>query len=97
MIQDPGAGLETREERRAARLAVWVPWWRDASAEQKKDIVWDAFTAWYRALDASAKGRLQAKVRAGMGDPDATLEQMKDWVYDSLSARQLTEVMAWLS
>ncbi len=97
MINDPGAGLGTRSARRAARLAVWVPWWQNATADQRKDIVWDAFKDLYRTMTAERQARLQAKVRAAMGDPGATLEQMKDWIYSSLTTRQLAEVMGWLS
>lgn len=97
MIADPGNGLETREERRAARLAVWVPWWQNASASQKKNIVWDAFLDFYAGMTAERKARLQARVRTAMGDPSATLAEMKDWIYSSLSTRQLLRVMAWLS
>ncbi len=99
MIADPAASLEnpTREERRAARLAVWVPWWRDANATQKKNKVWDAFLDFYAGMTIERQARLQARVRTAMNDPDATLAEMKDHVYNDLSTRQLLRVMAWLS
>lgn len=96
IIADPGQDLETREERRAARLAVWVPWWRDATATKKKDIVWSAFLDFYRGMTPEGKGWLQAKVRIAMGAPDAALSDMKDWVYNSLSTRKLARVMTWI-
>ena len=97
MIADPGAGLEIREDRRAARLVVWVPWWQNANAAQKKNIVWDAFLDFYAGMIAERKFRLKSKVRTAMDDPDTTLAEMKNYIYSTLSTRELLRVMEWLS
>ena len=97
MINDPGKGLATRAERRTARLAVWVPWWTAATAEQKKELLWDYFVEWYQGLGTDDKVKLQSKVRVLMGNPTATLPEMKVFVQDRLTAQILGEVIAWLS
>jgi hypothetical protein len=96
-IADPGAGAGDRAARRAAREAVWVPWWQNATAPQKKDIVWDAFLEWFQAAPPVKQQILIDKVRVAMGDPDATIPEMKDWVYNALNVRQLLEALQWLS
>ena len=97
MINDPGKGLATRAERRTARLAVWVPWWTNATATQKKDRLWEYFLEWYQGVGTDDKLKLQSKVRVLMGNPSATLPEMKTFVQDNLSAQILGRAIEWLS
>jgi len=97
MINDPGKGLATRAERRTARLAVWVPWWQNATATQKRDRLWEYFLEWYGGLGTDDKLKLQSKVRVLMGNPTATLPEMKTFVQGRLTAQILGQVIDWLS
>ena len=48
-------------------------------------------------MTAERKLRLESKVRTAMDDPDATLAEMKNYIYSTLSTRELLRVMEWLS
>lgn len=96
MIQDPGAGLATRELRRAART-IWKTQWSNLNASKKKTYLWNAFKDFYFSLSQRKKLRLIDKIRILMNDPYAELNEMATFVKDKITARNLRQTMSWLS
>ena len=94
---DPGELELTRNTRWLAREADWVPYFTNQTTAQKKDYLFTVFQDWYKSLATAKQERLKAKIRVLMGDPEATLAEMKDFVYARLNLQNLSEVVEWLS
>jgi len=88
-IQDPGAGLETRAARRAARVAAWQVIYEGLTAGQIRN---QARVAVYDIIDQTCLENL-AKDRMGGTPSDA---EAQEYIEDHLSALTSTETSSLL-
>jgi hypothetical protein len=91
-IDDPGAGLATKNERRTARLAGWRAVLDGYTNAQIRDLGYNAFESWAKPC----KAQFTTKIRAAMGDPDATVAEMRTWVRDNFALWEISDTApAW--
>jgi hypothetical protein len=84
-INDPGAGLATRAERRTARVTQWQTQYEGLTAEQIQN---QARLALYDIVDADC---VRGIARNKMGDPQATDSTVDEWIEDRMSALASTD------
>ncbi len=86
-IDDPGEGLETKAERRTARLTSWRAVLDTYTNSQLRDLGYEAWETWAKPC----KAVLIAKIRVAMDDPEASNGAMRTWVRDRFALWQLSD------